>query len=141
MKNKFPLIVAIIIGLAALFAIQKYVKNMQQQAADQLKGQQVVAARVDIPAGTVITTEMLYPQEVPTRFIPAQAIQGSDNVKLIVGQQNRRRDQSRPDYFVVGFGDGNAGRIVFYYSSGPGSLYCQYLCGCKIGFNPAQRSH
>ncbi|HTR43678.1 MAG TPA: Flp pilus assembly protein CpaB [Pseudomonadales bacterium] len=87
MKNKFPLIVAIIIGVAALFAIQKYVKNMQQQAADQLKGQQVVAARVDIPAGTVITTEMLYPQEVPTRFIPAQAIQGSDNVKLMLGSK------------------------------------------------------
>lgn len=87
MKNKFPLIVAIIIGIGALFAIQKYVKNMQEQAADQLKGEQVVAARVSIPAGTVITTEMLYPQEVPTRFIPAQAIQGSDNVKLMIGSK------------------------------------------------------
>ena len=87
MKIKCPLIVAIIIGIGALFAIQKYVKNMQEQAADQLKGEQVVAARVSIPAGTVITTEMLYPQEVPTRFIPAQAIQGSDNVKLMLGSK------------------------------------------------------
>jgi pilus assembly protein CpaB len=87
MKNKFPLIVAIIIGIAALIAIQRYVKNMQDQAAAQLKGSPVVAADVDIPAGAVITLPMLYAKQVPSQFIPAQAIQGSDNVKLMIGSK------------------------------------------------------
>jgi Flp pilus assembly protein CpaB len=87
MKNKFPLIVAVIIGIAALFAIQRYVKNMQDQAAAQLKGSPVVAANVDIPAGTTITLQMLYAKSVPSQFIPAQAIQGSDQVKLVIGSK------------------------------------------------------
>jgi Flp pilus assembly protein CpaB len=85
MKNKFPLMIAVVIGVAALFAINQYVKKMQQQAADQLKGQIVVAANVDIPAGTVLTVQMLGPKEVPPQFIPSQAIQGSDSVKQILG--------------------------------------------------------
>lgn len=87
MKNKFPLIVAIIIGIGALIAIKQYVSNMQKAAAAQLKGEPVVAANVNIPAGTAITTQMIYPKEVPTQFIPAQAIQGSDQVKLIIGSK------------------------------------------------------
>jgi Flp pilus assembly protein CpaB len=87
MKNKFPLIIAIIIGIAALFAIRQYVKNMQDQANAQLKGQPVVAANQDIAAGAVITDRMLYWKEVPTQFIPAQAIQGQDQVKLVIGSK------------------------------------------------------
>lgn len=87
MKNKFPLIVAIIIGIAALFAIRQYVKNMQDQTAAQLKGQPVVAANQDIPAGAVITDRMLYWKGVPTQFIPVQAIQGQDQVKLVIGSK------------------------------------------------------
>jgi Flp pilus assembly protein CpaB len=87
MKNTFPLIIAIVIGLVALFAIHQYVKNKEDQAAAQLKGTPVVAAATDIPAGTEITPRMLYPQDVPPRFIPAQAIQGSDQVKLVIGSK------------------------------------------------------
>jgi len=85
MKNRFPLIIAIIIGIAALFAIKGYVNKMQQQATDKLKGDLVVAAAVDIPAGVELTVQMLAPKEVPRQFIPAQAIQGSDSVKQILG--------------------------------------------------------
>jgi len=85
MKNKFPLIIAVVIGVAALFAIRQYVNKKQAEADAQLKGQMVVAATVDIPAGTVLTVRMLGPKEVPQQFIPAQAIQGSDSVKQILG--------------------------------------------------------
>lgn len=85
----FPLIVAVIVGIAALIAINRYVKNMQAQAEEKLKGQPEVAAAVDIPAGTAITLQMLYKKEVPSQFIPSQAIEGSDNeqVKLIIGSK------------------------------------------------------
>jgi len=89
MKNKFPLIIAVVIGVAALFAINQYVKKMQQQANAQLKGLPIVAASVDIPAGTALTVQMLGPREVPQQFIPAQAIQGSDSVKQILGTKTR----------------------------------------------------
>ena len=87
MKNKFPLIVAIIIGVVALIAIQRYVKNMKDQTDAQYKGQPVVAAATDISAGSTITLQMLYWKQVPTQFIPAQAIQGEDQVKLVIGSK------------------------------------------------------
>ena len=87
MKNTFPLIIAIVIALVALVATYQYVKKQDAAAAAQLRGQSVVAANVDIPAGTEITPQMLYPKEVPSQFIPAQAIQGSDQVKLVIGSK------------------------------------------------------
>lgn len=87
MKNKFPLIVAIIIGIVALFAIQRYVKNMQEQTAAQYKGQPVLAAYVDIPAGSTISQRMVGWKQVPTQYIPAQAIQGEDQEKLVIGSK------------------------------------------------------
>jgi Flp pilus assembly protein CpaB len=89
MKNKFPLIIAIVIGVAALFAIRQYVNKMEQQTAAKLKGEPVVAAAADIPAGTELTSQMLFAKEVPRQFIPAQAIQGSDQVKQILGSKTR----------------------------------------------------
>ncbi|MDR3457085.1 MAG: Flp pilus assembly protein CpaB [Verrucomicrobiae bacterium] len=89
MKNKFPLIVALIIGVGALLAIRQYVNKMEQEAAAKLKGELVVAASVDIPAGTELTMQMISPKEVPPQFIPAQAIQGSDQVKQILGRKAR----------------------------------------------------
>ena len=89
MKNKFPLIIAIVIGVAALFAIRQYVNKMQQQAAAKLKGEPVAAASADIPAGAELTAQMIGAKEVPPQFIPAQAIQGSDQVKLIIGSKTR----------------------------------------------------
>jgi Flp pilus assembly protein CpaB len=89
MKNKFPLLIAVIIGVAALFAIRQYVNNMEQQAASKLRGDPVVAAATDIPAGTELNLQMLTPKEVPRQFIPVQAIQGSDQLKQILGSKTR----------------------------------------------------
>jgi Flp pilus assembly protein CpaB len=87
MKNKFPLIVAIIIGVVALIAIKKYVDNQQELTNAKYKGQPVLGANVDIPAGATITPSMLYWKGVPSQYIPAQAIQGDDQEKLVVGSK------------------------------------------------------
>jgi Flp pilus assembly protein CpaB len=89
MKSKFPLIVAIIIGIAAVFAVKQYVNRVEQQAAAKLRGEPVVAANVDIPAGAELTMQSLVAKEVPRQFIPAQAIQGSDSVRQIIGTKTR----------------------------------------------------
>ena len=80
---------ALIIGVGALFAIRQYVNKMQLEADAKLKGDMVVAASADVPAGTELTMQMISPKEVPHQFIPAQAIQGSDQVKQIIGRKAR----------------------------------------------------
>jgi len=76
--------------VAALFAIRQYVNKMERQAAEKNgKLELVVAASVDIPTGTELTAQMLTPKGVPQQFIPAQAIQGSDSVKQILGTKTR----------------------------------------------------
>lgn len=89
MKSKFPLIIAIIIGVAALLAIRSYVNKMEEQTQAKLKGEPVVAASTDIPAGAELTIQMVSPKEVPRQFIPSQAIQGSAEVKQIIGRKTR----------------------------------------------------
>jgi Flp pilus assembly protein CpaB len=87
MKSKLPLVMAVIIGILAFLAIRAYVNKMQQQAQDLLKGEPVVAARVDIRRGDEVTMQMISPKSVPRQFIPRQALQGSDDVKLLLGRK------------------------------------------------------
>jgi Flp pilus assembly protein CpaB len=92
MKNKFPLIIAIIIGVAALLAIRSYVKKEEQRIKAQLKGERVVAAEVDIAAGAELTMQMLSPKEVPVRFISPQDILISPDkkeIKQLLGRKTR----------------------------------------------------
>jgi len=89
MKNKFPLIIALVVGVAALLAIRNYVNTAEEKAKALLKGEQVVSAAVNIPAGTPITIQMLTPKEVPSQFIPSQAIQGKEQVQQIIGNKTR----------------------------------------------------
>jgi Flp pilus assembly protein CpaB len=94
MKNKFPLIVAVIVGVLALFAIKSYVNRMEQSTQAQLRGDPVVAASRDIPAGTEITMQMIVAKPVPRKFIPPQAIEGQAQVKQILGRKTGAKIQA-----------------------------------------------
>jgi pilus assembly protein CpaB len=87
MKNRLPLIVAIIVGAVALVAIRSYVNKMEQNTQAQLRGDPVVAASHDIPAGAEITLQMLVAKQVPRKYIPSQAIEGQAQVKQILGRK------------------------------------------------------
>jgi len=89
MKNRFPFVVALVIGILAIFSIYSYVKKVDRAAQAKLKGQAVVAARTSIEAGAELTLEMVAAKEVPDQFIPAQAIKGSAEVKQIIGRKTR----------------------------------------------------
>lgn len=89
MQNKMPLIVALILGLIAAFGVYKYVKGKEAELAAQLQGRPVVSASQDIPKGTELTMDLVSAKTVPDSFIPPQAIEGSDNVKLIMGRKAR----------------------------------------------------
>ena len=89
MKNRTPIIIAVIIGVLAIFSIHSYVKRAEKATADKLKGMPVVAAKVNIAAGAELSLEMFAPKEVPEQFIPAQAIKGSAELKQILGRKLR----------------------------------------------------
>jgi len=88
MKSRLPIIAALIVAIAAVIAIRAYLRGMESKYADRDKGPKVVAATVDIKTGTTLELSMLTAKQVPERFLPSQAIRGSqDNVKIIVGQK------------------------------------------------------
>jgi len=89
MKSKLPLIIAIVIGIVALLSIRSYVKQVENKAADRLKGEPVVAAKVDIAAGSELSMAQIEAKQVPPQFIPPQAIQDVDQVKQIMGRKTR----------------------------------------------------
>lgn len=90
MKNRMPIIAAVVLAFVAVLAINSYVKSVRQEAEAQLKGKKVVTAAVSIKEGTELTTVLLDTKEVPPQFIPAQAIIGSKKqVSQILGRKTR----------------------------------------------------
>jgi Flp pilus assembly protein CpaB len=89
MKSRTPIIVAVVIGVLVVFAIRSYVKRVKDEASAQLRGSPVVAATQDMSEGAIVKMTMIYPKEVPDRFIPPQAIRGSAEVAQIVGRKVR----------------------------------------------------
>ncbi|OGV45609.1 MAG: Flp pilus assembly protein CpaB [Lentisphaerae bacterium GWF2_57_35] len=76
-------------AIVAILAIRSYVKRVEAEARAKLEGRPVVAAKTDIKAGTEIEVDLVAPKEVPPAFIPPQAIQGSMELKQIVGRKTR----------------------------------------------------
>lgn len=91
MKSKLPLIIAVLFGAAALFSIRSYQSKIDQARAESERGVKVLAARLAIPAGAEITTEMLREREVPEKYLPAQIIRRTADLKLVVGRRTAVR--------------------------------------------------
>jgi pilus assembly protein CpaB len=89
MKNRIPLIVAVVLGIVVVFAIRRYVTGIQERADSQLQGRPVVAAAVDIVPGTVITEQMLKEISIPPRYIPRQALTSLEEKRQVVGRTVR----------------------------------------------------
>ena len=134
MKNKVPLIVAVAIGGLALLAIRSYVNKMEQRTREQLKGDSVVAARVDIPQGETITSQMITPKEVPRQFIPPQAIKGTrEEAQLLLGQKTRVRIAAGQVILTTDFVEGRSGGLSHSIPVGEGAYTVNISRGLKTG--------
>jgi Flp pilus assembly protein CpaB len=94
MKNKFPLIVAVLIGAVALYAVRSYVNRMEQNTQAQLRGDPVLSAARDIPPGAELTMQMIVTKPVPRKFIPPQAIEGQTQIKQVLGRRTAVKIQA-----------------------------------------------
>ncbi len=95
MKNIVPLILAVVLGLAAVFAVKRLLT--QKEAPGEEKVEVVVAAR-DLPEGTVLAETSFARKAVPRNAIPKKAVPWSQ-VRLLF-KQKCQRSISSGDYML-----------------------------------------
>lgn len=71
MKNSIPLILAVVLGLAAVFAVSRVISSNLSQKEEMIE---VVAAQRDIPAGEILADGYYRPKSIPGSALPGQAI-------------------------------------------------------------------
>ena len=85
MKNKAPVIIAVVVGIIAVLAIRSYMKEIQQ--APEVPQATVVVAKRDIQQGTEITRDLVKPASMPKEFVTTQHIKGPNAVMEIEGRK------------------------------------------------------
>jgi pilus assembly protein CpaB len=93
-SNKKYLILAVLFGLITVLLISIYLNRWGSRAVDELALEKVVAARVTVPAYTVVTAEMLELVSLPAMAVhpdavrdPEEIIGGVTRAELIGGEQ------------------------------------------------------
>jgi Flp pilus assembly protein CpaB len=86
MKNFIPLVLAVLLGLAAVLAVGRLLQSRKQA---EEKTSAVVAVARDINAGDVLTADSVMEKKVPISARPAQAIFWSRS-EMVVGQKALR---------------------------------------------------
>ena len=100
MKNSIPLIVAVLLGLAAVFAVSKIISTNTAELEEKVK---VVAATRDLAAGEVIAEGFFMPREVPVSAVPSQAIPWN-RASMILGQRLKQPVQKGNYIFIQDVG-------------------------------------
>jgi len=88
MKNKTALIVAVVLGLIAVFAIQSYVSRVKRAAYKGTELVKVVVAKEDITRGTIIKKEIIASRGIPGKFVDSRAVLTRE-YENIIGQPIR----------------------------------------------------
>jgi Flp pilus assembly protein CpaB len=96
MKNFIPIILAVLLGLAALFAVGRLL-TARKQATE--KTTTVVAVARDVTAGEALTSDSIMEKKVPISARPAQAIFWS-RAEMVVGQK-ALRSIAQGDYVLL----------------------------------------
>lgn len=96
MKNSIPLILAVLLGLAAVMAVGRMLQS-RKQATEATAA--VVAVARDIASGNVLTADAIQKKEVAVSARPAQAIAWSR--KEVVEGQKALRSISQGDYLLL----------------------------------------
>lgn len=95
MKNFIPLILAVVLGLAAVFGIRHLLAERETASAATVA---VVVAAQDVPANTVLTESALAKRDVPRNAVPAKAITWQQRALIL--RQKSLRKVMRGDYIL-----------------------------------------
>lgn len=96
MKNMIPLIIAVVLGLAAVFAVSKAIaKNSTGQYGKEVS---VLVANGNLKHGNVISSENFRKTNVPAAYVPKQHILGDQDASIL--GQTLVRDIAAGDYIL-----------------------------------------
>ena len=96
MKNFIPLVLAVLLGLAAVLAVGRLLQSRKQATE---KTATVVAVARDVAAGDVLTADSVMEKKGPVSARPAQAIVWSRS-EMVVGQK-ALRSITQGDYVLL----------------------------------------
>jgi len=89
MKNRMPIIAAVILGIFVVFAIQSYLKKESDKVQSQLKQERVLVVGQNLAKGTELTEAMLKWRKVPSQAMHHKAMTKEDERRQIVGRTIR----------------------------------------------------
>lgn len=96
MKNYIPLVLSVLLGLAAVLAVSRMIRSNRQAPEEE---SWVVAAQRDLKEGDVLQVESLLKKVIPVSARPADAIIWSKR-SLVVGQK-LKKGVSANDYILL----------------------------------------
>lgn len=96
MKNFIPLVIAVLLGLAAVLAVGRLLRERAKLEEDTVS---VVAAARDVTENDILTDNSIMEKEVPISARPAQAIFWSRS-DMVVGQR-AMRSIAQGDYVLL----------------------------------------
>ena len=108
MKNKMVFIVAILLGLLTAALIFVYL-NQMQQSIDNTEYVEIVVANREIPAKTIIASNMVTTKKIPTQYVHAQEVTATKEVVGKIARVDLTQGQSIYRDHLLEQGDGRDG--------------------------------
>lgn len=89
MKNKLPIIITLLFGIAAIFVVRSYIEKIQQDSRAQFRGERIIVAREDLKAGAALSQQILAVKEFPSRFLHRQSIKEGELGSILSAKIHR----------------------------------------------------
>ncbi|MBR6058467.1 MAG: hypothetical protein IKP58_09905 [Victivallales bacterium] len=96
MKNIIPLVIAVILGLAAVFAVSRTVSKNKENTEEMVE---IVAASRVLSGGEVVAEAFISPRSVPVSALPKQHVKW-ENRSTVLGQKVLRTI-AKDDYLLL----------------------------------------
>ncbi|MCL1888222.1 MAG: Flp pilus assembly protein CpaB [Kiritimatiellaeota bacterium] len=97
MKNTIPLVIAVILGLAAVFAVSRMMKKQNQTTPEEFV--EVVVAARDLSAREDIKEGCLVPREIPVSMVSKRHVRWNQMNMLL--EQTVLRSIGKGDYVLI----------------------------------------
>jgi pilus assembly protein CpaB len=101
MKKSLPLIVAVILGMVAVFGVQNYLKKKDKEYVEKVRPKRVIVAQRNLKAGERLTVDVLASREFPEAMLPENVVTEQDQNDIL--DQPVSRDFSKGEPLLWSF--------------------------------------